>query len=400
MLRLAVSLGLAQVGFHAWIATLPVAMAQIGRPDAEIGVVVGAAAVVSLLAGLLVGALIDRVGGRLIYLAGTALLLAGAVPFALGLADADSSLTLLLVMRLMQGAGVAAVMPSVMTLVPAHVTRARLPTALALVGVAGNISLAFTPAASLALMAEGGLLAVGVLVCVSVSVGAVLLWPVHDVEHDALRGTVRPFRLHWRSSWAAPLATSVAFMAHWGVVTAYLPQRAERAGADIGLFFMADALGLLALRVPAGWLAGRIGSRPLILGGVALTLLGIALLLPWPSTPLLILAGLLTGAGSAFFFPAIHLELTLRSEAADRGSAFSLFSVAFGAGIAVGSLAVAPLYGTVGFELSLLGGLLLVAIAGLVTLADRALDRPAGTLPAVPVAPAPAPGPAPRGLDR
>ena len=42
MIRLAFAQGFAQVGFHAWIATLPVAMAAAGRPDGEIGAVVGA----------------------------------------------------------------------------------------------------------------------------------------------------------------------------------------------------------------------------------------------------------------------------------------------------------------------------------------------------------------------
>ena len=45
MIRLAFAQGFAQVGFHAWIATLPVAMAAAGRPDGEIGAVVGAAAI-------------------------------------------------------------------------------------------------------------------------------------------------------------------------------------------------------------------------------------------------------------------------------------------------------------------------------------------------------------------
>ena len=52
MIRLAFAQGFAQVGFHAWIATLPVAMAMAGRPDGEIGAVVGAAAIFNLLAAL------------------------------------------------------------------------------------------------------------------------------------------------------------------------------------------------------------------------------------------------------------------------------------------------------------------------------------------------------------
>lgn len=376
MLRLAGSLGLAQVGFHAWIATLPVAMASVGRPDAEIGAVVGSAAVFNLVAALGAGGLIDRFGGRAVYLGGTLFLVAGAVPFALGLVDASSSFAQLVALRMLQGVGLAAVLPAVMTLVPGQVSRASLPTAVAVVGVAGSISLAFTPAVSLVLLEGGGLAAVGVLVCASVAAGAALMWTIRDVEHDALQKAPTSVRPAWRPTWAAPLVTIVLYMTHWGVVTAYLPQRAIHAGADIGLFFMADALGLLVLRVPAGWLAGRVGSRPLLMAGLGVTAVALVLLFGSVTTPMLIVAGLLTGAGSALIVPVVQLELALRSDAHDRGSAFALFTVAFGAGISLGSLAVAPVYDTIGFEGALAGGLVAVVIASLVTLSDRGWSRP------------------------
>jgi MFS family permease len=376
VIRLAASLGFAQAGFHAWIASIPVAMAAVGRPDPEIGLVVGSAAVANLLAALASGGLIDRFGGRAAYLVGTLVLFAGAAPIALGLVGAASDSLELILLRALQGIGLAIVLPSVMMLVPGQVPRRRLPTALAVVGVAGNVSLAVTPATSLALLSTWGLPAVGLAVCLSVAGGAVLLWPVRDHEREAMERRPTAFRPAWRRSWLAPVLTTILFIAHWGVVTAYLPQRAQAAGADIGLFFTADALGLLALRVPAGWLAGRIGSRPLIIVGVLVTLVGVALILPPPETWLLVVAGLLCGAGSAFFFPVMALELTFRSDVGTRGSAFALYGLAFGAGIALGSLAVAPIYPLIGFDLALLGGLALVAVAGAIALLDGDLAPP------------------------
>lgn len=375
MIRLALSLGLSQAGFHAWIATIPVAMAAAGRSDTEIGAVVGAASVFNLLAALASGVLIDRYGGRAVYLVGTLSLFAGALPVALDLVGPQSSFAALIVIRLLQGAGLAAVLPAVMTLVPGQVPRQRLATALAVVGVAGNISLALTPALTLWLLANWGFSSVGLAVCVSVTAGALILWPLVDPERVGVVRRADAFRPAWRRAWRMPIAFTLLFVAHWGVITAYLPQRAEAAGADIGLFFMADALGLLALRIPAGWLAGRMGSRPLLLFGALITLAGIVLLLAPLSTDLLVLSGLLTGAGSAFVFPIISLELTLRSDATDRGSAFAFFAVAFGAGIALGSLAIAPVYSLIGFEVSILGGLALVVVSGALALADRTLSR-------------------------
>ena len=52
----------------------------------------------------------------------------------------------------------------------------------------------------------------------------------------------RSLRVTFRRTWALPLLTILLYVAHWGTVTAYLPARAEAAGADVGLFFAADGL--------------------------------------------------------------------------------------------------------------------------------------------------------------
>jgi predicted MFS family arabinose efflux permease len=267
------------------------------------------------------------------------------------------------------------------------VSLARLPTALASVGVAGNVSLALTPPLSIALLDAFGLGAVALGVSASVISGALLLGRAHvaatsdaalahDGSPDRRRSTA--FRPAWRPEWAPPLACSLLFVAHWGVVTGYLPQRAELAGADVGLFFTGDALALLAVRIPAGWLASRIPALPIVLSGIAITCAALALLLLTPTTPLLIVAGIGTGIGSALFFPIVLIELARRSDRRDRGSAFGLYSVAFGSGIAIGSLGLAPVYAIVGFEPAMAAGILGCATAGIVALFDRALRRAPG----------------------
>jgi MFS family permease len=382
MIRLSIALGFAQAGFHAWIATIPLAMHGVGRADGEIGAVVGAAAVFSLLAGLASGGLIDRYGGRAVYFAGCAALAAAAAPVAVGLVDGHSPFAVWLGVRLLQGIGLAATLPAIQVLVPGRVSAARLPTALASVGIAGNVSLALTPPLSLLLLDRLGLASVGLAVVVALVAGALSLGVgrlelpstgalAHDGTPDRRRSTA--FRPAWRPEWAAPLACTLLFVAHWGVVTGYLPQRADLAGADIGLFFTGDALALLALRIPAGWLAGRIPALPLVVSGVVLTCASLALLLVVPTTPLLIVAGIGTGLGSALFFPIVLIELSRRSDGRDRGSAFGLYSVAFGFGIAAGSIGLAPIFALVGFEPAMLAGIAACAAAGVIALFDRAL---------------------------
>jgi MFS family permease len=374
VLRLATALALAQVGFHAFIASLPLALLAVGRSDAEIGAIMGIAAVIPIGAALVAGGLIDRYGARVVFLLGAGAYVAAAVLLATGIVAPDGPIPLLVAARVLQGIGLAFVMPAALSLVPLLVGQERLGLALGLVGTGANISLALSPPVSLLILDEASIRAVALVAGVSVAMSLVLIWPMRTrraQEERAEESRLSAFRPSWRAAWTAPLLVSFLFVAHWGVVTGYLPQRAEASGADVGLFFTADAVGVLLLRAPAGWLAGRVGARPLIFIGLLITLGALVLLIPRATTPLLIVAGLGTGGGAAFILPPITLELSNRSSHADRGSAFALFNVAFSSGVAVGSIGLAPFISSLGFEAAISLGIACCAAAVLVHLLDR-----------------------------
>jgi predicted MFS family arabinose efflux permease len=165
------------------------------------------------------------------------------------------------------------------------------------------------------------------------------------------------------------------FTAHWGVITAYLPQRAEAAGADIGLFFVADGIAIMSARVPTGWLADRMRPIILVAAGLAVTATAVALLALPPTTPLLVVTGVFSGAGAGLVMTPMLVELSRRSGDADRGSAFSLFSAALAGALTLGSIGGAPIVGAFGFEVALAVSLVGIALAASVTALDRGLRR-------------------------
>ncbi|HWP63232.1 MAG TPA: MFS transporter, partial [Candidatus Binatia bacterium] len=257
-----------------------------------------------------------------------------------------------------------------------------------------NLTLVVLPPASLVVLDLAGLdgVAAAVVVLVGLGLGVVLVRPprpvgvvqmarevvpaVRSLEGPAtvpLDPARRRLGIAYRASWTAPLAIVLLFVAHWGVVTAYLPQRAEAAGANIGLFFAADGVSVLLMRVPAGWLSDRLSGLPLVLAGIAITAVGVALLLLPPVTWLLVVAGLLTGVGAALIVTPLLLELTRRSTDADRGSAFALFSAGFAAAIALGSIGAAPLVAVAGFEVAIGVAMVGLALAAGVALGDGGL---------------------------
>lgn len=376
MLRLSIALFLVQAGFHGFTASIPLALSRVGRPDAEIGALVGVAALIQIPAALAGGALIDRFGGiRLFLLGGVCYLAATAILFVSGV---DERATLAVIAaRLLQGTGFGLALPAGLSVVPRLVPAARRGVALATAGAAHNLTLVVLPPLSIAILdlfglpgvtVMVGLLVVGALVLV----GARRLKPATETESH-LQPAKRRFGFAYRSSWFAPLAVTLLFVVHWGVVIAYLPQRAEAAGANIGLFFAADGLLVLLARVPAGWLADRIRPAWPVLAGIALTAMGVVLLFPTPSTELLVASGTLTGIGAALIVQPLVLALTQRSSDADRGSAFALFSACFAGAIALGTIGTAPFIEALGFEALLAITLVALLLSALVVLADREL---------------------------
>jgi MFS family permease len=374
VIRLSIALFLVQAGFHGFTVSIPLALSRAGRPDSEIGAIVGVASLVQIGAALVGGALIDRFGGvRLLVAGGLAYLAATAILFVTGLGPEATAAVI--AARVLQGVGFGLAVPSVLSVVPSLVDTARRGTAIAAAGSAHNLTLVVLPPVSLAVLDMYGLRGVTVMVAVLVvsALALVVARPIVPREPVSthLEAAQRRFGFAWRSAWLGPLGVTMLFVLHWGVLVAYLPQRAEAAGANIGLFFAADGLFVLLARVPAGWLADRIPPIWPVLTGIAMTFAAVALLFDPPTTAVLILSGTLTGLGAALIVQPLMLSLTARSGDADRGSAFALFSASFSASIALGTIGTAPLINSLGF-----GTLLVIALAALVGSAAVALlDR-------------------------
>lgn len=383
MLRLAFSLFAIQAGFHGFTASLPVALTRAGVSDPEIGLIVGVASLVQIPAAFVGGVVVDRVGGLRVLAIGGLAYLVGCLILLLPGVEAGGPTGPFIVARLFQGVGIAGTLPAAMSLVPRLTGPERRGVGLAFVGSAHNLTLVAMPPLSLAVLSASSLRGVAIAMTGVVVAGLAVAFAApfrfreaapHETAREALREVApRRFGLALRPAWIPLIAIILLFIVHWGVVIAYLPQRAEGARADIGLFFAADGLAVLASRVPSGWLADRMRPVLLILVGLATTGAAILMLTIPPTTPLLIAAGLLGGVGGGLVMTPILVELSRRSADADRGSAFSLFSAALATALVVGSIGAAPIIETVGFEVALLAGLVAVVGAAGVAAADRGL---------------------------
>jgi MFS family permease len=352
-------------------------------PDPEIGLIVGIAALVQIPAAFVAGIVVDRLGGiRAFVAAGVAYLIGCSILLAPGVEPGGPSWPFMLA-RVFQGMGIAASLPAALSLVPRLVEPARRGFSLAFVGSAHNLTIVVVPPLSLAVLAATSLHGVALMTASIVVAGLVLFlaapfpFRAGDPDEAGAAGPIKVARRRlgfaYRGSWGPLIAIDLLFITHWGVVTAFLPQRAEAAGADVGLFFVADGVVVLLSRVPTGYLVDRVRPVVPILLGLLSTSGAILLLATPPATPLLVAAGCLTGLGGAFVITPLLVEMARRSADADRGSAFSLLSAANATALAIGSIGGAVVVAASGFEAAILSTLIAMAGGAIVASRDPAL---------------------------
>ena len=326
-------------------ATLPIYLYRNRSfPLEAVGELVGLAFVVQVVMTLAAGPLIDRRGARLairlgpaFYLAAAALFFTTASPLTIGLA------------RALQGMGAALIVPAAFSLLPSLVSEGRRGTALGAFGAISTIALAIGPPAGILLLRHGP----GLLFGTAMGVAALAFAASLVLSAGAPNSEVGPL-FRYRSGWTPLLVITFLTVVYWGVVTAFLPINVPRSQlANVGWFFTADALAVLAFRIPTGFMADRFGPRWLLAAGIFVTSAAILVLLLPASLLTLVSAGIGTGLGAALLLPPILVELTKRSDVRDRGTAMALYSTSFSAAVGVGSLAAAPLVARTGFNSAL-----------------------------------------------
>ncbi|MBV9545770.1 MAG: MFS transporter [Chloroflexi bacterium] len=202
-------------------------------------------------------------------------------------------------------------------------------------------------------------------------IGAIMLTTV-----PAPRPSPRPFGLTFQRAWTAPLLVAVLALFQWGVIQTFVPIVAADLGLNPALLFTADAICVLASRIPSGWIADRYGPwRLAILGVVSMTLSPCVLLLPM-TNGVLIAAGILNGVGAGLTLPPMLAQLSQRSDTQSRGTALAYFSVAFAIGVIGGASGGGLAYPLLGFHgLLVVGAALCVCGLGALLADSGALGR-------------------------
>ena len=317
-------------GFYSLLVPLPRYLAAVGLPDWQIGFVLGAFGVASLVGRPIAGVASDRFGARRVMLIGSASLTLGA----LGVAG-TRALVVLCALRVLQAIGYVAFTTAGTALVVSLVAPEERGRRLAVFGAAANVAISLSPAAIAALLevapVEGGLVAAAAFAALGGLLA--LRLPATTAPASTAGGP-----LVWaipRRLWV-PMLASALLGAGFAAFFQFAPILAERRAASSGLLYAVYGAAIIGTRVGGSGLLDRIDVARVVALAAGLMAVGHALIeLSTGFAPLLPAAVLMAASGGLFHPALIARHAALLPEAPGRASA--AFYLAFDLGIGVGS---------------------------------------------------------------
>lgn len=328
--------------FQMTLPTLPLYVQEIGASDRWVGVVVGIFTFSALLIRPKAGSLLDTKGRAPVFLTGLVIFVISMFSLA-----ASFTITILLLVRVMQGLGWGMSNTSTGTIASDLVPRERRGEGLGYFGLSGNIALAFGPALGLFLVEH---ISFNTLFMISGVLGIVALIlasnikyakPEADDTDPKTRNTHIP-RFDIVEKKAVPAASLMFFITvTFGGIATFLPVYTFEKGFEshyIQFYFVIYAAFLMLSRIIAGRVYDKKGLAIVFIPGALLIIAAMILLGFMPNPSFLFIAAALYGFGFGCVQPALQAWAVNSVENNRRGMANATFFSAFDLGVGLGAM--------------------------------------------------------------
>ena len=361
---------------HMLTPILPVYLLQIGGRSRDVGYVMGAYTIGALVMRPLAGRMVDSLGRKRIAV----LALVAAVAITVFYRYAASVPALMLV-RGLHGLAFGVIGTAIGTIVADVLPAGRFSEGMGYFGLTASLSMAISPTVGFWLVNGAGfsVMFIGVVLMMVLSLGFCL--PVQSTDHLVVNrgGTVRAATGSRRRKpallerTALPASGIMFFVATiFGTVLSFVSLYAAEQGiANIGPFFTANALAMLATRLFAGrW--DDSGSTERVLAVAHLSLLAGVVALGFSSSMAgFVLAGGLIGLGFGFFIPTLQ-SLAVRGVPANRrGAATGTFFISMDLGIGLGTIVSGLVAEFTGYRTMFFATLVSLALAAVLAYVSR-----------------------------
>ncbi len=359
VLMLAVSL-LVSTGHYMLMSTLPLYAVKLSGNNAMAGLMVTLLTISALLFRPFFGNLMDRRGRKIVLVTGAAILMAVSLLYNLIV-----MMSLILIIRFVQGMGFSAHTTSSGTIIADIVPPARLSEGIGYYGMANTIATAIGPAVGLGLMEKYGYKTLFICVFIlsiasfvstllvnyekrpgktessgraAVSGNPITAGNVGNTgsPEKAPAGKREPF-LEVTSLRPSLVMFFIAIV--FGGIITYIPAFGiARKIENIGVFFTVYALAVLAARSFTGRIADRHGFTMVMIPAMISLCLSMVILAFGRSLPVVLLAGAFFGFGYGTTYPLTNAIIIRLCPPARKGAATATIFASMDIGIGLGAM--------------------------------------------------------------
>jgi len=321
------------IGFQMTLPTLPLFVEKLGGSDQLIGMVVSIFTLSALLIRPWVGHALESKGRRFIYLVGLGIFVVSVGSYAF-----LSSIVLLFLMRIIQGAGWGMSTTAGGTVATDIIPAKRRGEGMGYFGLSGNLALALGPSFGLVLVSIIGFSYTFLLSALGGLLALIFASMLHYKPVD--KNAVAHNRWDVLEKTALKPASLMFFMTMcFGGIASFLPLYAEEKGiGGIEWYFIIYALALMLSRTFSGRIYDLKGHQAVFIPGAVLIIAAMLSLSYLGSFLYLILGAILFGIGFGAIQPAMQAWAVEKAPMNRKGMANATFFSCFDLGVGFGAL--------------------------------------------------------------
>ena len=323
--------------FYILIPTLPIYLSRLGAKEAEIGVLIGAFSVSSLVFRPIVGKALLKIPERRFMIVGTLFFASSSVAYLFA-----PPFWPLLAVRVFQGIGLAFFSTASFTLLANITPEANRGQIISYFYVSINFAFALGPYLGMLLINRFDFpfnFEVLFLVCAGLSLCCLFI----TLKLKKIQGLPIADLSSQKQSLLSLDALPPAIIASiititWGAMTAFFPLYALKKGVDNpGVFFAAFAITLIVVRGLGGKILDTYSREKVIFPCLFNLIISMPILAFSSTLPMFILAAAIWGIGSAFLYPCL-VAYTIDRAGSSRGPAMGTFTALTDLGAGMGAV--------------------------------------------------------------
>lgn len=330
---------LATISSYSCFFLFPLFILDRGGAPSDVGLLMGAFTLASVLFRPWISGMIDRIGRKRSFTIGAVLMTLLPLLYLLPEGPIKSIYPFLLPIRIVHGVGIALCFTAAFTyavdIIPAH----RLNEGIGMFGISGLTGLALGPVVCELMIRRLGFPALFGTASVMGLMALLAHLPLVETYRRNPSAPSVSFLSVLRANHLV-LVSALSFLFGFGLAAAgtFLPPFAAERNISILSYYYISYSGTAVLtRLFGGRLTDRIGEIHIIPRAFLLLSVGLAVIVFLSSHALLALAGVLMGCGHGFLYPALN-TMAVRNETPDnRGKATGIFTGSIDGGVFIGS---------------------------------------------------------------